>query len=86
MTEDRKQYGLVLIDDICRNISLSSLEKISHLGKVNENQEKKIAEEYRLKMNIKSPSIFQKTENLSGGNQQKVVLSKWILTNPDVLI
>lgn len=37
-------------------------------------------------MNIKSPSIFQKTENLSGGNQQKVVLSKWILTNPDVLI
>ena len=86
VTEDRKQYGLVLIDDICRNISLSSLEKISHLGKVNENQEKQIAEEYRLKMNIKSPSIFQKTENLSGGNQQKVVLSKWILTNPDVLI
>lgn len=86
VTEDRKQYGLVLIDDICRNISLSSLEKISYLGKVNENQEKQIAEEYRLKMNIKSPSIFQKTENLSGGNQQKVVLSKWILTNPDVLI
>lgn len=86
MTEDRKQYGLVLIDDICRNISLSSLEKISYLGKVNENQEKQIAEEYRLKMNIKSPSIFQKTENLSGVNQQKVVLSKWILTNPDVLI
>lgn len=86
VTEDRKQYGLVLIDDICRNISLSSLKKISHLGKVNENQEKQIAEEYRLKMNIKSPSIFQKTENLSGGNQQKVVLSKWILTNPDVLI
>ncbi len=86
VTEDRKQYGLVLIDDICRNSSLSSLKKISHLGKVNENQEKQIAEEYRLKMNIKSPSIFQKTENLSGGNQQKVVLSKWILTNPDVLI
>lgn len=86
VTEDRKHYGLVLNDDICRNISLSSLEKISHMGKINENQEKQIAEEYRLKMKIKSPSIYQKTGNLSGGNQQKVILSKWILTNPDILI
>lgn len=86
VTEDRKQYGLVLIDDICRNISLSSLEKMSKHSVVDENKEKSIGEEYRQKMTIKSPSIHQLTGNLSGGNQQKVVLSKWILTNPDILV
>lgn len=86
VTEDRKQYGLILIEDICKNISLSSLERMSHRSVVDENKEKIIGEDYRAKMKIKSPNIHQKTGNLSGGNQQKVVLSKWILTNPDVLI
>lgn len=86
VTEDRKLYGLILIDDIKSNISLASLKKISRHSVVNENQEVIEAEKYREKINIKTPSILQKTGNLSGGNQQKVVLSKWIFSEPDILI
>ncbi|MFC5470709.1 multiple monosaccharide ABC transporter ATP-binding protein [Cohnella suwonensis] len=86
VTEDRKHYGLVLIDDIKRNISLTSLKKISRRTVVNENEEVVVAESFRKKMNIKTPSVLQITGNLSGGNQQKVVLSKWIFSEPDILI
>lgn len=86
VTEDRKTSGLILIDDIKRNISLSKLNKISKNHVIDENMEIQVAAEYRKKLNIKSSSILQKTGNLSGGNQQKVVLSKWIFTDPDVLI
>ncbi|WEK54851.1 MAG: sugar ABC transporter ATP-binding protein [Candidatus Cohnella colombiensis] len=86
VTEDRKNYGLILIDDIKNNISLASLKKISRRTVVNENEEVVVAETYRKKMNIKTPSVLQKTGNLSGGNQQKVVLSKWIFAQPDILI
>jgi len=86
VTEDRKHYGLVLMDDIKRNISLAALGKLSKRSVVNENEEIKVAEQFRQKLNIKTPSILQKTVNLSGGNQQKVVLSKWIFAEPDVLI
>uniref|UniRef100_UPI00286BB38A ATP-binding cassette domain-containing protein n=1 Tax=Salinibacterium sp. TaxID=1915057 RepID=UPI00286BB38A len=85
-TEDRKQYGLNLIEDIKRNISMAALDKLSSLGLVNDNEEFKVANEYRKTMNIKAPSVLAKTGKLSGGNQQKVVLSKWIYSNPDVLI
>ncbi|MCZ8519197.1 MULTISPECIES: multiple monosaccharide ABC transporter ATP-binding protein [Paenibacillus] len=86
VTEDRKHYGLVLMDNIKQNITLADLGKISKRGVVDENREVVEAESYRKKMNIKSPSILQKTGNLSGGNQQKVVLSKWMFTQPDLLI
>lgn len=86
VTEDRKHYGLVLIDDIKRNISMASLPKLSRRSVVNENEEIVVAESFRKKMNIKTPSVKQITGNLSGGNQQKVVLSKWIFSGPDVLI
>lgn len=86
VTEDRKHYGLILIDDIKRNITLTSLNKISRNLVVNANQEIVEAENFRSKLNIKTPSILQKTGNLSGGNQQKVVLSKWIFSEPEVLI
>lgn len=86
VTEDRKHYGLILIDDIKRNITLTSLNKISRNLVVNDNQEIVEAESFRAKLNIKTPSILQKTGNLSGGNQQKVVLSKWIFSEPEVLI
>lgn len=86
VTEDRKEYGLILIDDVKRNITLASLDKISKKFVINENQEIVEAERYRDKLNIKTPTILQKTVNLSGGNQQKVVLSKWIFSKPDVLI
>ncbi|MDQ0063488.1 multiple monosaccharide ABC transporter ATP-binding protein [Paenibacillus harenae] len=86
VTEDRKHYGLILMDDIKRNITLTGLNKISRNTVVNANQEIIEAERFRTKLNIKTPSILQKTGNLSGGNQQKVVLSKWIFSEPEVLI
>jgi len=86
LTEDRKNAGLILIDDIRHNITLPSLKKISKRMFIDENKEILVAEEYRSKLAIKSSSILQKTGNLSGGNQQKVVLSKWIFARPDVLI
>ncbi|WP_434810858.1 multiple monosaccharide ABC transporter ATP-binding protein [Microbacterium sp. bgisy189] len=85
-TEDRKTYGLNLIEDIKRNISMASLKKLERGGLVDDNEEFKIANEYRKSMNIKAPSVLAKTGKLSGGNQQKVVLSKWIYSDPDVLI
>ncbi|MEV0146077.1 MULTISPECIES: multiple monosaccharide ABC transporter ATP-binding protein [unclassified Nonomuraea] len=86
-TEDRKRYGLNLIEDIRRNISSASLgSRLSKHGWVNENEEYKVAEEFRRSMNIKAPSVQSIVGKLSGGNQQKVVLSKWIYTDPDVLI
>ncbi|HEY8422323.1 MAG TPA: multiple monosaccharide ABC transporter ATP-binding protein [Thermoclostridium sp.] len=85
-TEDRKSAGLILIDDIKRNIVLPCLPKVSKRFVVNENEEIKIGEEYRKKLKIKSSSVLQKTGELSGGNQQKVVFSKWIFSEPDVLL
>ncbi len=86
VTEDRKTAGLILIDDIKRNITLANLKNISKNLVVNDNREIQVSEEYRKKLNIKSSSILQRTGNLSGGNQQKVVLSKWIFSDPDLLI
>jgi len=85
-TEDRKRFGLNLIEDVKRNISLASLKSFVRFGLVNGNEEYKRASEYRASMNIKSPSVLSIVGQLSGGNQQKVVLSKWINVNPDVLI
>ena len=86
VTEDRKELGLILEDDIQRNISLANLPKISRSGVLNHAEETKVAEGYREAMAIRTPSVFQKVVNLSGGNQQKVVLSKWLFTEPEVLI
>ncbi|MEU5139606.1 multiple monosaccharide ABC transporter ATP-binding protein [Streptomyces sp. NPDC021139] len=86
VTEDRKHYGLNLIDTINRNISLSALGKVSKRGVVDEHGERQVAEDYRKSMNIKAPTVFEPVGKLSGGNQQKVVLSKWIFAGPEVLI
>ena len=85
-TEDRKAYGLILIEQIKDNITLSNLEEISDAGVINEPKELTVTREYRDKLNIKCSSILQLAVNLSGGNQQKVVLSKWLFANPDILI
>ena len=85
-TEDRKKYGLNLIEDIRRNVSAAALGKLARRGFVNGNEEIKVAETSRRDMNIKAPSVLSVVGKLSGGNQQKVVLSKWLFTDPDVLI
>ncbi|MBO5293174.1 MAG: ATP-binding cassette domain-containing protein [Lachnospiraceae bacterium] len=87
VSEDRKTYGLVLIDDIKRNMTMAALRNFfSKKGVVNGNDEIVSAEEYKKRINIKANSIEQTVGSLSGGNQQKVVLAKWMLTQPDVLI
>ncbi|WP_432548743.1 multiple monosaccharide ABC transporter ATP-binding protein [Kineococcus sp. SYSU DK004] len=85
-TEDRKKYGLNLIDDIKRNVSAAALGKLSRAGLVNAHEEIRVAEGSKRSMNIKAPTVMALTGKLSGGNQQKVVLSKWIYADPDVLI
>jgi putative multiple sugar transport system ATP-binding protein len=85
-TEDRKKYGLNLIEDIRRNVSAAALGKLASGGWVNGNEEIKVAEGYRRDMNIKAPSVLSVVGKLSGGNQQKVVLSKWLYTDPELLI
>jgi putative multiple sugar transport system ATP-binding protein len=86
VTEDRKQYGLILNDDIKRNTTLAKLDKISARYVIDESREIIEAERSRQQIKIKCSSILQKAVNLSGGNQQKVVLAKWIFAEPDVLI
>ncbi|XVV08276.1 multiple monosaccharide ABC transporter ATP-binding protein [Actinoplanes sp. CA-131856] len=85
-TEDRKRYGLNLIEDIKRNVSAAALSRLAKGGWVDDNEEYKVADGYRKSLNIKAPSVSSITGKLSGGNQQKVVLAKWIFTDPDVLI
>lgn len=85
-TEDRKTYGLNLIDHIKHNVTVANLKAVSHGGVLDDIAELNAANDYRKKTNIRSSSVYQKTGNLSGGNQQKVVLSKWLFANPDVLI
>ena len=86
VTEDRKHYGLNLIDTINRNISLSALGKVAKRGIVDEQAERRVSEGFRKSMNIKAPTVSEPVGKLSGGNQQKVVLSKWIFAGPEVLI
>ncbi len=86
MTEDRKGQGLILIDTVNKNISLTSLDKVSDRGIINENEEVIVSEKYKEMLNIRARSIHQNVESLSGGNQQKVVLSKWLMSEPEVLI
>ena len=86
VTEDRKSLGLILEEDIQTNISLTNLDAVSRGQVLNGNTETLVAEEYRKALNIRTPSVRQKVMNLSGGNQQKVVLSKWLFAKPDVLI
>ena len=87
VSEDRKTYGLILIDSIKFNMTLSALKNFfSKRGVVDQNKEDIKAQEYRERINVKTTSVEQAVGSLSGGNQQKVVLAKWMLTEPDVLI
>lgn len=86
VTEDRKGEGLILIQDIKSNISIANLKALSKYGVINENEEVKIANEYKDSIDIKTPSVEQIVGNLSGGNQQKVSLCKSLFVFPQILI
>ena len=86
VTEDRKELGLILEETIQTNTTLANLDRVSSNGVIDGNIERQVSEDYRQALNIRTPSVFQKVMNLSGGNQQKVVLSKWLYSQPDVLI
>ena len=86
VSEDRKGNGLVLIQDITYNISLANLDKLTKLLSINENQEILDAKQFKDSIGIKAPSVEQKVRNLSGGNQQKVQLAKWMYVEPKLLI
>ncbi|MER9168386.1 sugar ABC transporter ATP-binding protein [Mesorhizobium australicum] len=86
VTEDRKTYGLNLIDHIKHNVTLANLAGVSSGGVIDDMREMSVANDYRKKTNIRASSVYQLTGNLSGGNQQKVVLSKWLFADPEVLI
>jgi putative multiple sugar transport system ATP-binding protein len=86
VTEDRKGCGLVLEDEIRKNVSLVNLRDVSRAGVIDEGRESKVATGYRESLNIRCSGIQQRVVNLSGGNQQKVVLSKWLFAAPRLLI
>jgi putative multiple sugar transport system ATP-binding protein len=86
VSEDRKALGLNLLDDIKRSTVSAKLSKISNGQIVDKSQEHGIAERYRKSLRIKTPSVDEGVSKLSGGNQQKVVLAKWMFTEPDLLI
>ncbi|NWO20726.1 sugar ABC transporter ATP-binding protein [Oribacterium sp. oral taxon 102] len=87
VTEDRKTNGLILSDTIARNTTMAKLSKVADRhGIVDASRENRYAREYMEAMNTKAPSEQQLVGNLSGGNQQKVLLSKWLFADPDILI
>ncbi|MGI6246966.1 MAG: multiple monosaccharide ABC transporter ATP-binding protein [Pseudochelatococcus sp.] len=86
VTEDRKQLGLLLSEDVRKNITLANLDGIAAARVLDDMRELRVASDYRNRMRIRCHSVYQETGKLSGGNQQKVVLSKWLFTDPKVLI
>lgn len=86
VSEDRKELGLILIQDVKSNISNSSLNRLSRMGVIMSDEEIHAAEHYRKALNVRTPSIYQMVKNLSGGNQQKVVLSRCLLAEPSIFI
>ena len=86
VTEDRKGNGLILGESIAKNTTMAKIRKVCRHGIVNTDEENRVAEEYRGKMHTKASSVSQAVGELSGGNQQKVLLAKWMFADPEVLI
>ena len=86
LPEDRRRHGVILEMQIGANITLASLDRISRYGALDFAREKEVAAEYTKRLGVKTPAIFVPVSSLSGGNQQKVALGRWLLTKPSVLI
>ena len=86
LPEDRRKHGVILDFPISSNITLASLKILSSFSGMNFKRENELAAEYTRRLGVKTPSIHSSVATLSGGNQQKVALSRWLLTKPDVLI
>ncbi|MFR9181953.1 MULTISPECIES: sugar ABC transporter ATP-binding protein [Dorea] len=86
LSEDRRRYGIIPIRSVMENASISSLDKIIYGGRWHPKVEKELVSKYFEKMHVKTPSLETAIQGLSGGNQQKVLLAKWMLRDPDVLI
>ncbi len=86
LSEDRRRYGIIPIRSVMENASISSLERVIYGGYSHDKEERRIVGEYFKKMNVKTPSLDTPIQSLSGGNQQKVLLAKWMLRDPQILI
>ena len=86
VTEDRKGNGLILSNSIAKNTTMARLEKVCDKGIIDVDKENAVAEDYKEKLRTKTPTVQQAVGNLSGGNQQKVLLAKWMFADPEVLI
>ena len=86
LSEDRKGKGLILMENIIKNMTLPSLEKRQHNGFIDKDRELRAVEDMARQLQVKTPTLEQLAQNLSGGNQQKVSLGKWLMTEPKVLI
>ncbi len=86
LSEDRRRFGIIPVRSIRENVALASLPKFIYHGRLHEKEENRAVTEFCAKMNVKTPDYETRIEALSGGNQQKVILAKWMVTNPDILI
>ncbi len=86
LSEDRRRFGIIPVRSVRENVSLSSLKSFIFHGHLHSGKENEVVDYYCKKMNVKTPTYETSIESLSGGNQQKVILAKWMVTNPDILI
>lgn len=86
LSEDRRRYGILPVRSVRENTSISSLEKVIYNGFAHEKKERTLVNQYFKKMSVRTPSLETAIQSLSGGNQQKVLLAKWMMRNPDVMI
>lgn len=86
LSEDRRRFGIIPVRSVKENVALASLKKFIYGGRLHADEEHKTVVEYCRKMNVKTPDYETTIEALSGGNQQKVILAKWMVTDPDILI
>ncbi len=86
LSEDRKRYGLLLDKSVAENSALAALELFVDAGRINDRKITKVAEEKNRMLRTKTPSVFQQVKNLSGGNQQKVIVARWLIRDSDIFI